>query len=440
MSTKSESGLRNHRVEFVRENVDANGDPVTPSDPAFERPSDRVYSIEWGPSPGLQADRGLSDVDADEHDKGPEEHELTVAYALQRWFVDANGNPSDLAGDGVLRDADGLLPNTHTFVDREDKGTVAAASTVEGQENGKSGATGKATRIYTVAKGAKVGEVTLTVDPGDQQPARTEVTYQAEKVRRYQVDQPTDSANGELGFVSTSANDTTQTVTVEDEGATTTEDVALNGTTTVWTSSTFSDIDALDLDAETEGDIEVYQNAGTSTSPAQGELLAVLDGSSSYDGIEGDLGIPALGAGSHAGSIGTDYLRTLTDSITLAGSSDYWFEINSKELSVDNNLDTQPRDDSVRMRIQEGIRNVEMAVTTYGETQSYSDARRALQNTGANIKWSFPNAPTGNGDIDLNNAKLTDPGIGPYEAEESQMTIDETFVPEGGGTSGLSIA
>jgi len=87
MSAKSESGLRNHRTEFVRNNINADGDPETPADPEFERPSDRVYTVEWGPSPGIQGDRGLGDVDVDEHDKGPEEHELTVAYALQRWFV-----------------------------------------------------------------------------------------------------------------------------------------------------------------------------------------------------------------------------------------------------------------------------------------------------------------------------------------------------------------
>jgi len=120
MPARQESGLRDHRVEFVREDVDANGDPVTPSDPTWERPSDRVYSVEWGPTPGLTADRGLSDTDVAAHDKGPEEHEFTTAYALQRWFVDANGDPSDLAGDGLLRDADGLLPNTHTVVDRAD--------------------------------------------------------------------------------------------------------------------------------------------------------------------------------------------------------------------------------------------------------------------------------------------------------------------------------
>jgi hypothetical protein len=432
MSTKAESGLRKHRPEFVRENVDSDGDPETPTDPEFEKPSDRVYNIDPGFGPGLEADRGLGDIDTDEHEKGPEEHELTIEYALQRWFVDDNGDAHDLAGDGVLRDSDGLLPNTHTFLDREQKGTVAAMSTVEGQVNGKSGATGKSTRIFTVGKGGKIVDVTLTVDPGDQQPARVEVTYQFEKMRRYQVDQP-DSET--LHVQSTDPNDTSQTLSIEDEGANTTEDISLNGTTAVATTSNFDDIDVLELDAETDGDIEVYDDAGS-----PGELLAVLDGADSYDGIEGDHGIPALGSGSRASAIGNDYLRTLTDSITRSGSSDYWFEINSKELSIDNGLSTQMRDDSLRMRIQEGTRETEMSVSTYGETQSYTDIRRSLTNDGADIVWTFPDVTTGQGTITLSTAKLTDPGTGPYEAEQSQMTIDETFAPEGGGTSALTIA
>lgn len=431
---RQESGLRNHRTEFVRENIDADGNPETPADPSWERPSDRVYSVEWGPSPGIQPDRGLGDVDVDEHDKGPEEHELTVAYALQKWFVDANGDPDDLAGDGLLRDSDNLLPNSHTFVDREAKGKVAPVSTVEGRENGKANATSKEVRTYTVATGAKVAEVTVTVDPGDQQPARVEVTYAAEKTRRYQIDQPT--ADATIYVKSTDANDSTQTLTIENEGASTTEDVSLDGTTAQATTASFADIDALELDAETKGNVEVYEGDPS----VDGELLAILDGSDEYDGIEGDLGIPALGAGSHSAAIGSDYLRTLTDTITLGGSSDHWFDINSKELSVDNNVDRSPRDNSLAQRVREGVRDVEMSVTTAGETQSYADARRSLQNKGGDIVWTFPEAPTGNGTITLSTAKLTDPGLGPYEAEESEMSIDETFTPEGGGSSAFAVA
>jgi len=434
MPARQESGLRDHRVEFVREDVDANGDPVTPSDPVWERPSDRVYSVEWGPTPGLSADRGLGDTDVAAHDKGPEEHEFTTAYALQRWFVDANGDPSDLAGDGLLRDADGLLPNTHTVVDRESKGKVAPASTVEGRENDPANATSKETRIYTVVRGGKIGEVTVTVDPGDQQPANVEVVHSAEKVRRIQIDQPT--AGTTLQVKTTDDADTSQTLTVEDEGATATEDVALNGTTAVATTASFDNIDALSLDAETTGDVEVYDG-----DPAtDGELLAVVSGADSYDGIEGDLGVPALGAGSHSSAIGSSFLRTLTDEITLDGDGDHWFDINSKEFSVDNNLGTSNRDDSLRMRITEGTRGVEMSVTTMGETQSYAAARRSLQNVGGKIVWTFPEAPTGDGNLTLASSKLTDPGLGPYEAEESTMSIDETFVPEGGGTSALTVA
>jgi len=109
-------------------------------------------------------------------------------------------------------------------------------------------------------------------------------------------------------------------------------------------------------------------------------------------------------------------------------------------LKIANNTDTTNRDDSLRKRVTEGVRDTEMTVTTVGESQSYGSTRRSLQNLGGDIVWTFANAPTGNGTITLATAKLTDPGTGSVESGQATYSLDEKFAPEGGGTSGLAIA
>lgn len=428
-----ESGLGAHRFEYVEETTDAQGDVQYPTDPSWNRVSDTIYSVDPTVEPGLAGDRGLGDIDTDTRRKGPEDaSELTVSYPLQQWIVDGSGNANDLSAYGFTRDSDNQVPSSLMVVDREETGTISAVSTVEGQENGAGGATAKASRMYWVARGVKL-DPTLTVDPTSDQPAIVEAAMTCAKLRRYQVDQPSSSQT--LHVESTDSGDTSQTLTIEDDGASTSEDVSLSGTTAVQTTASFGSIDALELDSETAGRVKV--SLDSSGSP--GETIAVIEGSADYDDIEGDLGVPALGSGSHASAIGGSYLRTLTDSITYSGSSDFWFRINSKELAVDNNIDTAVRDDSLMVDVREGVRDTELTTSTYGESQSYQDAREALTNSGADIVWSFPGASVGNGDITLSTAKLTDPGLAASEAEEPRMTHDEVFMPEGGGTGALTI-
>jgi len=430
---KPESGLRNHRVEFAIETTDETGVPQPPQDPSWEPISDRIYSHEWSPSAALEPDRGLSDVDPDTHNKSPEEHETTVSYALQRWLTDGtgsagspptNGSPHDLSGYGVIRDSDNLLPATLTVVDREDKGTIQASSTINGTNQ-------KSTRIYTVAIGVKVSNIEITLDPSDQQPVVSNVTLAHEYGRKHQIDQPDSSTT--LDVVSSDSNDTSQSVVIENEGATTSETVSLNGTTTVSTTESFGDIDAIYI---TDGSGNPTDTVGNVTvSESAGDDLAVIQGSSEYDDVEGDYGVPALGAGSHASEIGTDFYRTLQDTISIGGSSTYWMEINSKSLTVDNNINRRMRDASYRMAVEEGIRDATLGATVYGETQSFKDMERSLSNRGADILWTFVNGE----EIQLSNAKLDEPGSPTYEAEQTQMTLDNSFSGEGGGRTGLYV-
>lgn len=424
MSVTAESGLRDHRTEFVRESTDADGDPVTPTDPAWELFSDRVYTVNWSGPPNLEGDRGMGDADVDEHDKAPEEHEITVEYALQRAFL-SGGSPNAAETDGMQRDSDGLLPNTHTVVDRELKGTIAANETLNGS-------TAKASRSYLVAQGAKISTVEIQGDPSDQQPFRVVVTYWCEKVREYQVDQP--GTADSLDVVSDDANDTSQTVIIEDDSGTA-ENVSLNGTTVVTTTKTdWSSIDAVYI---TDGSGNETDTAGTVSisETTAGDTLVEIDGSASYADVEGDSGIPVTESGSHASAVGSAFERTLADTFTYAGGS-LAFEINSKSVEFDNNLGRNTRDDSFRQRIQEGTRDASATATVYGQVESARQFERALQNVGGDVVWTFASA----GSITLSSARMTDPGEYSPEASQAQMMLDTTLTPQGGGQAGVTIA
>lgn len=414
MSMADEGGLRDHRTGFVRETTDANGDPVTPTDPEFEPYSDTIRTFEWSPNPGLEAQRGIGDADPNDHHRGPEEHQLTVVYDLQRWFIDSNGNPHDAAYDGIARTGDNRLPNTHTVVDREEKFGVAEANTVDGSSGPKD------QRTYTVGRGGTIDTAAITGDPSDQQPTAIELTYEFVKIRTYKIDQP--DASTELAVTSTSADDTTQNVTIEaDDG--TSETVTLDGTTNVATSATFDTIDAIDLDAETEGTVEVY--VWDATNAVLEEQLAEISGKSEYEGVEGDLGVPAIGAGSAPGTVDQPYETFIGDTIEWGGES-LAMDINSVSVEVSNDTDRTPREDSFGQRIHVGNRETELEATVIGESESHDKIMASLQNDKSDIVWTF----TG-GTLTFPKAPLTDPGGRTVESGQATMELDNTFEPRG---------
>lgn len=410
MPTKSEGGLRNHRIEFIRESTTG----TVPTDPAWNLYSDTVRSVEWGPDTQIETVRGIGDAAPSQFFKGPETHELTVTYDLQQksgtgdTLYDGTSS-NDAAYDGMVRDSDQLLNETHSFVDREDKTSISAEETINGS-------TSLDTRVYTVGKGGYISEVTLTGDPGSDQPIQVELTYQFEKIRSYQIDQP--SSGTTLDVSSSDSNDTSQTLTIEDEGAGTTEDVSLSGTSTVSTSSSFSDIDALELDSETAGTVTV--NDGTND-------LAKIDGSSSYSGIEGDLGVPALGSsGSHASAIGESFEVILGDSIEQPSGTDLAYDVNSVEFTVSNNIEQMNRTDSLKQRLFPGGQDIEVTATILGETESHNQILDHLQVSTNNVRWTISG-----GYVEATSASLTDPGSRTVESGQAAMTLDNTFTGQG---------
>lgn len=393
-----EAGIRNHRIEFVPE-TDVG---VPPTDPAWERFSDVVRTFTPAPSPNFGEQRGVGKADILDIFKGAEDWELTCAYDLQRWLVDGGGAAQDAAGYGMLRDTDNALPATHTVVDRETRSVGGAAS------GGR--------RIYTVALGCYIRQVQLTLDADASDPILAQVTYVPEKVRKYTIDQPSGATT--LTVESSDAADDGTTLTIEDDGASTTETVNLNQAAAPTTTASFSSIDAAYLSAETVGTVTIKDGSGN--------ILMVIYGSDTYQKIEGDLGVPILGSGSHASALGSAYEHFLGDSVERPTGTSLADVIASSNITVENELDTGPRSDSMRRSIRVGNRTVTLAASTHGDRESFTRLMDTLQLTANDIVWT-----ASGGTVTLKSAVLTDPGDQAVEAGQAMMVPDNTFTAKG---------
>lgn len=396
MTINTEGGLRPSRIEYVPEPSQG----VTPDNPAWQSPSDRVTSFEPdGFGPELVEKFAMGDVDP-ELEAGLEEPSLTVAYDMQKWFVDGNGDPNDIAGYGMVRSAN--LMGSLTIVERMQSGDMTEGafidpkSTVEYRyyasdyEDGTNDPTtipDRESRVYTVAKGCDVTSTTITGDPSEVD-FNVENELAVEHGRSYQIDQPT-SGGATLVVSSTDASDTGLSVVIESEGASTSETLQLDSsdaTTLVAGSTSFSDIDAIEVQdgngdpADHAGDILVAVNSGTSTSPTQGDLLAALYGNNFYGNTYGDPGVPTLGTGSHAGGVGTDYFKVGNMGVDRPPGVPFEAAgaVQTIELTVENDTERTPMERSRQQRIHHGTRTVEMAVTIDGEVASHANIKERM--------------------------------------------------------------
>lgn len=412
-----EAGLRNKRLNFIRESEFG----VWGADPSMLLYSDSINSFAWTPTATLEARRGVGDADPTDHVRGPENHAFTINYDLVKALTATN----DAAYDGLARDSDNLLPNSHTIVERADaNGNVAAESTHEG-------ATARPQRTYAVAQGAYIDTADVVGDPSAAQQVQPELNYSVQYMRVYKFDQPVsgDTLPTELVVKSTDAADTSTTVTIEDEGAANAEDVTLDGsdaTTLVSTTQTYSDLDAVEVTADHAGDIEVAINTGTATAPTEGDTLAVIGGSNTYGGGYSDDGVPALGAGSResVGSLGSPE-QFIGDTISRGGSP-IRHEIASATLSVANNIETQSRKAEYGMTLHPGNRDLSLSATMYGEDTSYDSLVQHLQNTQQDIVWTLDNST-----VTIEQAALTTPGDRAAEEGSAIMTVENEFMAEG---------
>jgi hypothetical protein len=398
-----ESGLRYDRIGVIRESVMGE----IPTDPNWEYHSDDYISTNWAPSPGATRRDALGTPDPTGHDVGNEEHELEVAYRLQQALVDGSGDPVDMAGDAFVRDADEQIPNTHGILARDERTTPSPEDPDDVQ----------GARTYMVAKGGHP-DASIEGDPEDGVPVPVELTYQFEKIRSYHILQP---ASGSTLAVSSTDDSDTMDIIIEDEGASKTETLTLNGTTSVTSTDTdWTDIDAVELTEEASGDVTVSIDGGSD--------LVTLRGAQHYSDddqdLEGDLGVPALGGGSHPTEIGTAYEHFIGDSVQR-NSADIAYDLNNVVLEVDNNYDTTTRHDSVRMRINEGNRDVTFTADVVGEKESHDYIMESLTAGAEDITWSLSNTI-----FNLNSSSVTDPPDRTRESEDAAAAISVGFRSE----------
>lgn len=397
-----EGSIRNQRIEVTRENEPG----VFPTDPDLMLFSNNVTSFEWSPTPGVSERRGLGTPDIVDFYNGPEEHEVTVAYDLYRFPVDTNGDPDDPSGDGVVRDANNDLPNTHSFMVREENLGIPASETVDGS-------TSRDTHLYLVGVGGRISSVTFSGDPGSDQPITCEITYTLEKVREYQIDQP----NAETLEIENTGSSEVD-VTVEDDGAATSETLTVSKGSTATTADTFDSLDAVSLSSDLDGDVIVSETTS-------GETLAKIRGGEFYGHGEGDLGVPALGAGSRGTEISGSTETIIGDEIERPDGSPIAYELNSVEFTVENEVSTREQVSTPRMGMSVGNRTATVAATVVGPTESVKNAEQALGNRAANVRWTLTS-----GWLQADTARLTDFGGVSKTEGEAAMSLDNTFTGE----------
>lgn len=413
MTINTEGGLRPSRIEYVPEPSQG----VSPDNPDWQSPSDRITSFEPdGFGPELVEKMGMGQVDP-ELEPGLEEPSVTVAYDMQKWFIDQNGDPNDIAGYGMLRAAN-LPISSLTIVERMQSGDMEAGqfidprSTEEYRYNAEAYQTGteditaipdRETRVYTVAKGADVTSTTITGDPSEVD-FNVENEMGIEQARSYKIDQPAAGGTALVAY-STAAEDTGLSVVIESEGASTTETIALDSgdaTTIVAGTSTFSDIDAIEVQdadgnvADHAGDIIIAENDGDETTPTEGDTLSVLYGSNYYQNTEGDPGIPTLGTGSHAAPIDTDFFKV--GNVTVERPPGVPFEavgaVQSFELTVENDTERTAIEASRQQRIHHAGRTVELSVTIDSEVASHGNIKERMAANENNTQIGFDRAQT----------------------------------------------
>lgn len=395
-----ESGIRAGRTEFVRETTVG----TTPSDPDWLRYSDAYQTVTPEPTASISPRRRVGSYDVQNFNAGAEDHSLSIEYDLQRAIE--SGSTNDASFDGLARSSDGTMQSTHSYLQRDNLGG--------------SGNLGGGIRGYTVGKGGKIDSVNLSGEPGEGNPVMVTLDYLFEKMRFYVIHQPSGSVN--VTVSSSDANDTMD-ITIEDDGAGTSETLTLNGTTDVVGTASFSSIDAVELASRPTGDITVEDGSGNT--------ITVIKGSSSHDDREGDLGVPALGNGSHEGALGTSYEVFLGDTVERPSGNTGEFldtntRINSFEITVNNNIAANAHVGSIGKELSEGPREIEVSATLFGEKTSFEAAEQHLQVVEETIKWD-----TTNDTIEVTDAVLRDLGSIGKESEQQVMMVDNTFEGQG---------
>jgi len=350
----TESAINNVRAEWVPSDR-SSGTPRPPTDPAWNRFSDFVETYpNWSGDSGVEGQQPAGSAGFADHFRGAEEHDIGIEYWLQRFFVDSNGDANDPVGQLINWDSESAFPTNEVLFRR----SVS--------DGGKKGA---GLREYVYGSGCKPSAATAPGDPSASNPILVDAGFACESVRQYIIHQPATSVTPQV--YSTSDNDTTQAVTIESEGASTSDTFDLNGSTPVSGASgaSFSDIDAVWIDGDHEGDIIVEDGNGTQL-VEDGDANGITGSNS--DGVQSYRGVPLLGAGSHASAIGTDpenYLFLGTSSTYDGGAladSTPADRVHGLDLTIEMDFSREARQGTRRQAIDPVTRTISAEIDVAG--------------------------------------------------------------------------
>ena len=411
-----ESGLRFDRAWMVRESEAG----VPPADPDYQLYSDRVIEVEAEPDPALERLEQTGSADPIDFGRAIEENELTITYSLQQPLVDEAGEPVDPSYDAWIRNEAWQIPNTHTFIGRDNNPSPGP--------HDPDGASGQ--RQYVVMFGGKP-DANMEPDVEEADPIPVEMTYMGAKLRSYHIYQPAEPSA--LEIVSESADDDGIDVTIESEDGETSETLALAGDGSVTTEAEFGDVDAFWLDEPTAGDVELR----IGVTEGEGGLLSTLLGGESYaaDGgnVEGDQGIPPIGEGSAPDPVHEQLGLPLSQSFEQFEGHLFDFDfagdaplpdLNNITFEVDNNLDPRGRQASYTPAIEEGNREIELDADIVGERVSFDTLQAAYLNRPSDIEIQLSRTT-----LRFPGARVTEPSSYTRESEDAFAENDVTWGP-----------
>lgn len=392
-----QAGVRPTRTEWVRETSEG----VTPDDISWRLFSDNMTSLwDWEPDANTQRQDAVGEITAQGFFNGAETHDITFEYDLQQWLFDGSGDTLDALGDFAEPAADNSLKATHTIVSWSE------------QTDGGAGGNGR--YVVTVAKGAHPDSATLPFETEDGSPINVDPSYQAEKTRQYSLDQP-DPTGETLTIVNNGSTDVD--VTVENYDASQQETLTVTAGGNVTTLNNYSSLGAVEKESDVDGTVVVEDSAANT--------LITLRGSDAYPAGEGDLGIPATGAGgSHASAIGGDYIRFIDDQLSLP-NVEADVEIISGEATFETGLNSNAKVGTAAQNIHAAEWTYTITATIAGERVSVDQTTNYLTEQTGTITWTADE-----GSIDWNGAFIQSPGSYTKETGNGKMTFDNEFEAE----------
>ncbi|WP_394743303.1 hypothetical protein [Natronococcus roseus] len=425
MPTNDESGMRRTGVYWAREETDDFGNPVTPDDPDFFRYSTVVEGLSMAPDANFEERSGLGNAAGVDKNRMQEVHELSITYDVERFFVNSDGDVRDAFADAAQRTIDNNLASTHSYLEVEKKETIVPTSTwhsyyFEALENDAPDGvdpedpSSRATRIVGYGRGCYPEEATLTIDPEESAVLQVELEYRARKSRRYQFDQP----DGEYIHVRSTDSDDEGPVDLETVDGDQNEQLGIDGEEFTTSSSEFDSL-RVHLPEDLDGDLEVY--AGDSDGPE--ELLTVIRGAESYDGIEGDRGVPLLGDG----ELGPEE-DDLGEGLTSLGTGATYMghpvgqHMDSTTITVTNEIEENGTDEGLAMALNPSELEIVATPTVFGETESPEKVDQHMIGEEGALRWSV-----GGGDVEIPRAYCQNPGETEKEEGEAVMQLETEY-------------